>query len=217
MGPPRLPPCGPWPVQLRDPTKLTSEDYVTQKAWLKASLDRCPAHPRGGCGFHRNGTYGRVAPPGMRIARWYCPTARKTYSLLPDFLASRLSGDLAAVEDVVAQAEQCPSVEAAANTLRMDDISLPSAVRWVRRRLMPVRATLLALVTLMPTLFAGCAPTLRDVRRVLGTESALVVLREVGAAHVGALPPPFGFGPRRKGGWRRWGARQHGTGPDPPG
>lgn len=145
----------------------------------------------------------------MRIARWYCPTAYTTFSLLPDFLASRLSGELAAVEVVVAQAELCPSVEAAANMVRTDDITLPSAVRWVRRRLLPVRAALLALLTMMPELFAGgllsppwgCAPTVTAMRLVLGTGSALVVLREVGAAHLGALPPPLGFGPRRKGGW----------------
>ena len=28
--------CGPWPVQLRHQTKLTSEQYVTQKAWRQA-------------------------------------------------------------------------------------------------------------------------------------------------------------------------------------
>lgn len=195
---------------------MTSKDYVTQKAWLKASLDRCPVHPRGGCGFHRNGTYGRVEPPGIRIARYYCPTERKTYSLLPDCLASRLSGDLAAVEGELAEAEKCTSVEAAANAVRTDDITLPSAVRWLRRRLLPVRMALMALVTMMPELFAGCAPTVTAMRLVLGTGSALVALREVGAAHLGALPPPLGFGPRRKGGWRRWGDRQHDMGPDPP-
>jgi hypothetical protein len=211
-------------VQLRDQTKLTSKDYVTQEAWKKATLDRCPAHPRGGCGFHRNGTYGRVNPPGMRIARYYCLTARSTYSLLPDFLASRFSGELATVEGDLAKAEQHttgatghrPSVEAAANAVRTDDITLPSAVRWLRRRLMPVRMALIALVTMMPELFAGCAPTVTAMRLVLGTGSALVELREVGAVHLGALPPPLGFGPRRKGGWRRWGSRQHEAGPDPP-
>lgn len=84
------------------------------------------------------------------------------------------------------------------------------------RRLMPVRMALIALVTMMPELFAGCAPTVTAMRLVLGTGSALVALREVGAAHLGALPPPLGFGPRRKGGWRRWGDRQHDMGPDPP-
>ncbi len=131
-------------------------------------------------------------------------------------MASRLSGDLAAVEGELAEAEKYPTVEAAADALRTDDIALPSAVRWVRRRLLPVRMALLALVTMMPELFAGCGPTIGEMRRLLGTEEALVALRAVGAVHLGALPPPLGFGPRRKGGWRRWGSRQHEAGPDPP-
>src|SRR4030067_1131115 len=84
------------PVQTRHKTDLTSKEYVTRKAWREARLHFCPAHPQGGCGFHRNGTYPRVAPAGMRIARYYCPKAKITYSLLPDCLASRLFGDLSA-------------------------------------------------------------------------------------------------------------------------
>ncbi|HEY3357207.1 MAG TPA: hypothetical protein VGQ83_28415 [Polyangia bacterium] len=56
----------------------------------------------------------------MRVARWYCPTAQTTWSLLPDCLASRLSSDLAEVEQVVARVEAGPSVEAAAAALRPD-------------------------------------------------------------------------------------------------
>ena len=204
------------PVQTRHKTDLTSKEYVTRKAWREASLYCCPAHPRGGCGFHRNGTYPRVAPVGMRIARYYCPKAKTTYSLLPDCLASRLSGDLTAVEEVVARVEGSRSIEAAADFLRPADISLPSAVRWVRRRLVPVRAALLALVTLMPQLFAGCLPTVGEARRVLCTPKSLVALREVAQARLGALPPPLGFGPRAKPRRRRRGDRQHQMGPDPP-
>src|SRR3989304_2614665 len=138
--------AGPRPVQTRHKTDLTSKEYVTRKAWREARLHFCPAHPQGGCGFHRNGTYPRVAPAGMRIARYYCPKAKITYSLLPDCLASRLSGDLSAVEEVVAHVERSRSIEAAADALRSLALSLPSAGRWVRRRLGPVRAALLALV-----------------------------------------------------------------------
>jgi len=152
----------------------------------------------------------------MRIARYYCPKAQTTYSLLPDCLASRLSGDLAAVEEVVAQVERSKSVEAAADSLRSLAISLPSAVRWVRRRLLPVRAALIAMVTLMPQMFAGCLPTVGEARKVLGTTPALVALREVAAARLGALPPPLGFGPRVKPRRRRRESRQHKTGPDEP-
>jgi hypothetical protein len=59
------------PVQLRFHTGLTSEEYVKQKAWESASLERCPHHPEGGCSFSRHTPYKRVEPPGTLIARWY--------------------------------------------------------------------------------------------------------------------------------------------------
>jgi hypothetical protein len=67
-------------VQLRFATSLTSAQYVSQQAWRDASLDRCPAHPEGGCGFKRNGTYERAEPPGARVSRWYCELAHTTFS-----------------------------------------------------------------------------------------------------------------------------------------
>src|SRR4030067_399482 len=117
------------PVQTRHKTDPTSKEYVTRKAWREARLHFCPAHPQGGCGFHRNGTYPRVAPAGMRIARYYCPKAKITYSLLPDCLASRLSGDLSAVEEVVAHVERSRSIEAAADRPRAPAVPPPSAAR----------------------------------------------------------------------------------------
>jgi len=54
--------------------------------------------------------------------------------LLPDHLAARFPGTLSEIEHVVATVEQAKSLEAAADRLRSDDITLPSAVRWVRRR-----------------------------------------------------------------------------------
>jgi hypothetical protein len=205
-------------VQLRQQTALTSEDYVRQKGWQQASLIRCPLHPRGGCGFERHGTYSRVEPAGMQIARWYCPTGRTTFSLLPDCLASRLGGTLDAVEAVVATVEEKvaagSSIEKAAGEIR-PDIDLPGAVRWVRRRLGAVRLLLLALVTLMPEQ-VGEEPRLGSVRKVLGTEQALMRLRDLGAEHLGALAPPLGFGPRPKRRGRRRGASPQETGAGPP-
>ena len=43
----------------------------------------------------RHGSYTRVTPQGLRIARWYCPEGRQTFSLLPDFVTARLPGLLA--------------------------------------------------------------------------------------------------------------------------
>jgi hypothetical protein len=212
-------------VQLRHGTALTSDEYVRQEGWRQASLDRCPLHARGGCGLARHGSYRRVRPAGMRIARWYCPTARTTFSLLPDCLASRLSGGLDAVEEVVAAVEdklaQGASIEVAADQVRPNtdegapDIGLPSAVRWVRRRLAPVHRALLALVTLLPGRLGGQARVLA-VRRALATPHALVRLRQLGAAHLAAIEPPLGFGRRTPRRCRRRRARQHKTGPDPP-
>jgi hypothetical protein len=99
-------------------SSLTSEAYVAQRAWRDASLDACPRHARGACGFARHGTYPRQTPAGMRIARYYCPTAHETFSLLPDSLASRFPGDLDDLELVVAHVETARSIEAAADRLR---------------------------------------------------------------------------------------------------
>jgi len=177
-------------VQLRDPSSLTSEAYVAQHAWHNASLRACPRHPAGGCGFARHGTYPRQTPAGMRIARYCCPTAHETFSLLPDCLATRFPGDLDDLERVVAQVEAAPSIEAAADRLR-PDIVLPSAVRWVRRRLTLVRATLLAIVTLLPDV--GGDAHLGAVRTALATDHALVALRTRAASLLSALPRPLGF------------------------
>jgi hypothetical protein len=154
----------------------------------------------------------------MRIARYYCPTAHETFSLLPDCLASRFAGELDAIEHVVATAEAARSVEAAADVLR-PDITLPSAVRWIRRRLTPVRRALLAIVTLLPDLFAGDA-RLAAVRLALATPSALVALRTHAAAHLMTLPTPLGFHPRAALREARRAAAPHGMGADragPPG
>jgi hypothetical protein len=194
VGTPRKPPYVPWPVQLRHECPLSGEAYVARSAWRDASLAVCPRHPRGGCGLVRHGTYPRRTPAGMRIARYYCPTAHETFSLLPDCLASRFPGELTIVEAVVATVEAARCVEAAADVLR-PEITLASAVRWVRRRLMPVRRALLAVVTLRPDLFTSDA-RLGAVRLALATPSALMALRTHAAAHLATLPTPLGFHPR---------------------
>jgi len=116
------------PVQLRHETPLTSEAYLAERAWEKASPPRCPRHPAGGCGFARHGTYPRKTLTGMRVARYYCPRAHETFSLLPDCLASRFPSDLDDLERVTIHVAASRSVEAAADVLR-PEITLPSAVR----------------------------------------------------------------------------------------
>ena len=178
-------------MQLRFACGLTGGDYVSQRGWEQASLPRCPLHPKGGCGFSRHGTYRRVSPPGTRIARWYCPTGHRTFSLLPDCLAARLSGTLAEVEAVVRQVEQAPSLEAACRDLR-PAIELPGVLRWVQA----VHAALQALKGLWPERFP-CVPTLAAFAVCLGGTEVLVALRPIGEPFLQNLSNPLGFHPRR--------------------
>ena len=166
--------------------------------------------------FARHGTYARVDPPGTRIARWYCPQGHRTFSLLPDHLAARFPGTLAQIEEVVAVVENAPSLEAAANTLRTDDVTLATALRWIRRRLRLVRINLIAVLSLLPDLLLGTAPSIHAFRRRLGTESALVALRAISALHLAALSRPLGLRPPQGAGGGRKPLRQQGKGPDPP-
>lgn len=148
------------------------------------------------------------------MARWYCPLAKRTFSLLPDCLSARLRGSLDEVERVVAASEQM-GVAAVAQDLRMGEIELPAALRWLRRRRRGVRTALLALLTLLPGRL-GTVPEVRVLRVLLDTERALVALRSIGAEHLPALPAPLGFRPPPTQRGQREQPLQHGTGPDPP-
>lgn len=203
-------------MQLRFATGLTtSEEYVKQKLWLEASLDKCPLHPEGGCGFARHTAYERVEPPGAFIARYYCHKGHTTMSLMPDCLASRVSSTLADIEAAVIAIDGGPSREVVAERLRRE-VGTQGAVRWLRRRAAWVAVTLLALKGLRPDLFAGVQPNLDDFRRALGVERVLPHLREVAGAQLAALPPPVGFGPRVPAGDTGRRRAQQGTGADPP-
>ena len=210
-------------MQLRLETGLTSDEYVSERGWEKATLDRCPVHHEGGCGFARHTAYERKSPPGTRIPRWYCPQAHQTFSLLPNFLAARLPGALADVDAVVREYEAArdrevePALtwEAAAAELR-PDIEVQGALRWLRRRVVPVHAAVRALIGLMPDLFAGCAPTLTSLSARLRVPCVLVALREIAEQWLGRLPPSLGFGPRPARRWRRSTALQQDSGADPP-
>jgi hypothetical protein len=202
-------------VQLRFKTNYTSEEYVSREAWQEATLASCPLHPAGGCSFARHGTYARVKPRGTQVPRWYCPEGHCTFSLLADCFAARLSGSLAEVEGVVVAVEQSRTREAAAEALR-EDIELPGALRWIRRRLKPVQAALTLLLGLFPDLLSGCQPTLSDFRQWFGVECVLPRLREIAEAQLARVPPPLGFRPPRPRGGEPRKGHQHEGGPDPP-
>jgi hypothetical protein len=201
-------------VQLRYACALTGEEYVSERAWEKARLPRCPLHPQGGCGFARHGTYGRATPPGTLVARWYCPQGHRTFSLLPDCLAAQLSGTLAEVEATVRAVEGAASLEAACAHLR-PDIELPGVLRWTRRRVAAVHAALQALKGLLPERFP-CVPTLAAFAVCLGVAEVLAALRPIAEPFLPALPSPLGFLPRRRRGVAGAPATQHLAGPNPP-
>jgi len=207
--------AGPWPVQLRYKTGHTSEEYVSREAWREASLPCCPNHPRGGCSLARHGTYPRKSPVGTRIARWYCPESHTTFSLLPDCLAARLPGTLNELEDVVAAVERAPSLEAAANTLRLD-IELPGALRWLRRRVRLVQRCLVIVIGLLPDRLAGCPVTVTALRACLGQDAVLSLLRTLVADQLRHLPSPVGFSHSATHGGEPTPASQQPMGPDPP-
>src|ERR1700722_10950980 len=140
------------PVQIPLRTLSSVDAYVRSREWRDARLSGCPLHPLGGCSFARHGSYARVTPRGVRIARWYCPEGHRTFSLLPDFLAVGLSGLLATIDDSITVADSARSMEAAADALRGWEPTLPSAVRWLRRRIRAVR-TVLAYVA--PAMMVG--------------------------------------------------------------
>jgi hypothetical protein len=154
------------------------------------------------------GSYRRVAPSGVRVPRWWCPKQRASISLLPSFLAARLSGTLAAVEDVVTAVERAGGISAAVDAVHPPDaeqaIGLAGALRSMRRRVRAVRAVLIAIATLLADRFAGISPTLAAFREALAVDLArssagvLVTLREVAERHLGALPVPLGFRTRGK-------------------
>jgi len=151
-----------------------------------------------------------VRPAGTRIARYYCRTGRRTYSLLPDFLSSHLSGELDEVEDAMCAVESAASVSAAISGLR-PEVELPGVTRWVGRRRARIAAALLSLVTLMPEAL-GQTPTVLALRTQLGTERVLVTLRAVAEIHLQKLPTPLGFAPPGRGVRSRGSARQHDLG-----
>jgi hypothetical protein len=179
-------------MQIQYLIDLTIEEYIEQNAWEHAELDHCPFHPDGGCGLTQHGTYPRKFPQYCLIARWYCPRASKTISLLPAFFASHFPGTLDEIEQAVNTAGSHGSQEDAAYALR-PEISLPSALRWLRRRIKYVREAL--------TIFAGllvtrCAPDLESFRKKYDTDRVLTKLREIGREFLPSLPPIIGFGPR---------------------
>jgi len=172
----------------------TSEAYITRRGWESATIEQCPVHPEGGCGFARHTPYERVTPPGTFVARFYCPTAGTTVSLLPEFLAAHISGTLDEIEQVVVAMEQADSQERVAEGIRTD-VELPGALRWMRRRQRAVRAAILALLGILGGSDLPCRqPEVIAWRTALGTDHALIALRAMSGDHLQRIASPLGFG-----------------------
>lgn len=192
-------------MQISIHTASSAETYVTNHEWRIAQLPGCPLHPKGGCSFARHGSYPRVTPRGLRIARWYCPEGHRRFSLLPDFLAAGLPDLLDSIEESVTVAHSAKSLEAAADLLRGPDVGLPGAIRWLRRRVQSVRAALAAVTRLVPTLPAGINIDERHFLRRLRRPLPTTVLANI--------PAPLGFEAFRWAGRARDGVQQD-EGPD---
>lgn len=195
---------GPWRVQVRFACNLTLEQYVAQEGWKLATLERCPEHPEGGCGFARHGTYKRLHPVSCLIARYYCAVGHVTFSLLPDCLAAAMMGTLEQAEQSAVAVEQSEALEPIAYDVRPPEQEDPdgavepaSVVQWMKRRHREVLAGLVVIAGLMPEWFAGCPVTLEGFGHRLGTDAVLVTLRQVAAEHLQRVPAPIGFEPRR--------------------
>jgi hypothetical protein len=125
---------------------------------------------------------------------------------LPDHLAARFPGTLAEIERVVDAADTRPaSLQACADALRPDPVSLPSATRWLRRRLAVVRPLLRLVVTLLglPAATARSVGALRQhlhehqrvhQRSATTQPGALERLRALLQLHLPVLAAPIGFG-----------------------
>lgn len=179
-------------MQILYVTGLTISQYIEQRAWEQAKLESCPFHPNGGCGLAKHGTYPRKFPQYCLVARWYCPKAHTSISLLPEFLACRFPGTLNEIEEAVNTAERCESLEQAAAELR-PEVTLTSALRWLRRRIKHVFEILTTVKGMVGT---KCPPVLHVWRRRFAVKNVLQYLRIQVSGHLHAFPPILGLAPR---------------------
>ena len=75
-------------MQIYYKAHLSISAYIKQSGWWNARLKACLVDPSGHHQLHRHGIYARKYSDGMRIARYYCRTCWKTFSLLPHGLGS---------------------------------------------------------------------------------------------------------------------------------
>ena len=180
-------------MQLLLKTKHSCEEYVSGERWKSARLTACPCHPEGRCGFKRLGYYARKTPyGGALIARYYCPKAQRTFSLLPQFFAAWITGELRELE---AQAESCDElgVEAASQRRAPDGKSLWWSVsNWLGTRIEQLRWVLQLARTILGEL-SDVPVEIRPLRAALGEPELLVALRLKLEDQLQQIAYPIGF------------------------
>ena len=182
--------------------RSTSEEYVTQRLWLKASVPECGyCQPLGlDCTPVLHGYYDRVRPQGARVRRYRCPRTGRTISMLPDCLASRSSGDVDTMERIALERERNSSLGQIAGWVAerfyRPQQPIEGPLRWVKRRVLAVSSFLAAMVSLYPETLGRVEPTVTAMREHLGTDRVLVELRCLAGADLAGLSPPLGLCPR---------------------
>ena len=165
-------------MQLRLVTGLTEAEYVSSRAWERASVRAYPLHGEKCCSFSRHGTYVRMSVHReARIARWYCRKSPMTFSLLPERLASGMPGSLSAMEEAVARLEADPAVTAVALQEHADPrVGAKTARRWLQRRKERVHAALGTAKGLVADQLRDCVPTVPGLRGHFGQDGVLMLL-----------------------------------------
>ena len=191
-------------LQVRFPTDLTDEEYVSQRAWNDATAPDCRWCEPDKCKLAPHGFYARVKPPGTLIRRFRCKRNGRTVSVLPDCFNARRPGSLDELEAAAREAERAASWNAAVEKLRPPGQGSPaSAERWLKRRVQWVSGVLVAVKGLHPERFTGVEPTLaratppappgrtaRPLRPLTGARTARPRLsRPAGAAALTLLTP----------------------------
>ena len=158
------------------------------------NLSTVPTTSTRGCRLARHGTYRRKTPAGCRVARYYCPDAHRTFSLLPEFMAAGVPGTLQSIEDSVVAVEETDSLAAGADRARPGrHVDSRAARRWSVRRVNWVQLILTIAIAIHPDLFANIPVSVTAFRQHTGSETVLVDLRLVASRHLQAMPNPVGF------------------------
>ena len=147
----------------------------------------------------RHGYYTRKTPYGpVPIARYVCRKLGengRTISLLPQFFASRMPGELQELEDQTVAAEEQGVWQSAEDVHPSRRITRSAAYKWLRSRMTALYAVLKKILGILTDLFTGCAAKVISMRAALGTESLLVELRRKLEDHLQDVPHPIGYRP----------------------